>query len=84
MELLESKRNLRAIVTDLHIPGMDGFELIETIRAHQVQRRLPIIVITGCTDPATRRNGYAGSWRQRSLYQTLLTRPGAGETGAAS
>jgi two-component system chemotaxis response regulator CheY len=41
---------VRAIVTDLHMPGMDGFELMERVRSHQVHRGVPIIVITGCTD----------------------------------
>ena len=41
---------VRAIVTDLHMPGMDGFELMDRVRSHQVHRGVPIIVITGCTD----------------------------------
>jgi len=43
---------IRAIVTDLHMPGMDGFELIERVRADPRHANVPIIVITGCTDPA--------------------------------
>jgi CheY-like chemotaxis protein len=42
---------VRAIVTDLHMPGMDGFELMERVRSHKVHSRAPIIVITGGTDP---------------------------------
>ena len=42
-----------AMVTDLHMPGMDGFELIERVRADQRYTELPIIVISGCTDPGT-------------------------------
>lgn len=50
-ELLKNEpQAIRAIVTDLHMPGMDGFELMERVRSHQVHRRVPIIVITGCTD----------------------------------
>jgi CheY-like chemotaxis protein len=41
------------MVTDLHMPGMDGFELIERVRADQRYTELPIIVISGCTDPGT-------------------------------
>jgi CheY-like chemotaxis protein len=41
---------IRAIVTDLHMPGMDGYELMERVRSHKVHRGVPIIVITGCTD----------------------------------
>jgi two-component system, chemotaxis family, chemotaxis protein CheY len=50
-ELLENEPSaVRAIVTDLHMPGMDGYELMERVRSHQVHGRVPIIVITGCTD----------------------------------
>ena len=50
--ILESEpKDIRAIVTDLQMPGMDGFELIERIRAHELHAGLPIIVITGSTDP---------------------------------
>jgi two-component system C4-dicarboxylate transport response regulator DctD len=42
-----------ALVTDLHLPGMDGFELIEKIRAQPQYAPLAILVISGDTDPAT-------------------------------
>jgi two-component system chemotaxis response regulator CheY len=41
------------VVTDLNMPRMDGFEFIERIRAEPRHRRLPIIVISGDTDPQT-------------------------------
>ena len=50
-ELLESHNDIAALVTDLHMPGMDGFELIERVRKNQRHARLPIVVITGSTDP---------------------------------
>jgi len=49
--LMKSPEPMGAIVTDLHMSGMDGFELMERVRGHQVHSRVPIIVITGCTDP---------------------------------
>jgi CheY-like chemotaxis protein len=42
---------LAAIVTDLEMRGMDGFELIELVRAHPLHRSVPIVVITGSSDP---------------------------------
>lgn len=42
-----------ALVTDLHLPAMDGFELIERVRADSRTARLPIIVISGDSDPTT-------------------------------
>lgn len=49
--LNQEQEAIRAIVTDLHMPGMDGYELMEKVRSHKVHRGVPIIVITGCTDP---------------------------------
>ncbi len=50
--LLQSRGdNVRMLVTDLHMPGMDGFELIERVRANERHRHIPIVVITGSTDP---------------------------------
>jgi CheY-like chemotaxis protein len=50
-DLLESHREIRALVTDLHMPGMDGFELIERVRGNEMHAGMPIVVITGSTDP---------------------------------
>jgi two-component system, chemotaxis family, chemotaxis protein CheY len=50
-DMLESHREIRALVTDLHMPGMDGFELIDRVRANRLHAGLPIVVITGSTDP---------------------------------
>lgn len=41
------------VVTDLHLPGLSGFDLIRTIRSTP-QRRRPLIVVTsGDADPDT-------------------------------
>jgi CheY-like chemotaxis protein len=54
LRLLESEDcAIRAVVTDLNMPRMDGFEFIERIRAQPRLRRLPIIVVSGDTDPGT-------------------------------
>jgi CheY-like chemotaxis protein len=44
---------ISALVTDLHLPSMDGFELIERLRSDSRTARLPIIVISGDSDPRT-------------------------------
>ena len=42
-----------AVITDLHLPQMDGFELIQAVRSHPGRGALPILVISGDTDPGT-------------------------------
>lgn len=55
LQLMESQDEggICALVTDLHMPRMDGFELIERVRSNQHLKRLPIIVVSGDTDPHT-------------------------------
>jgi CheY-like chemotaxis protein len=43
--------NIVAVVTDLHIPHVDGFELIKTIRADERYSHLPVVVVSGDTHP---------------------------------
>lgn len=53
---------LAAVVTDLEMPQMDGYELIERLRAEPRYSRLPIIVSSGSVDPeAPRRALRAGA-----------------------
>ncbi len=40
-----------ALVTDLRLPRMDGFELIEVVRSQPGRASLPILVISGDSDP---------------------------------
>ena len=47
------QRDICALITDLHLPQMDGFELIERVRRRPDHARLPILVISGDTDPRT-------------------------------
>lgn len=44
---------VQAIVTDLNMPRMDGFELISRIRQDARLSATPIIVVSADTDPAT-------------------------------
>ena len=54
LRLLDVQRGaVRAIVTDLNMPRMDGFEFIERLRAEPRYHHLPIIVVSGDTDPST-------------------------------
>ena len=52
-EALCANSNIKLVVTDLMMPGMDGFGLIERIRSARVPgvANLPIIVVTALEDP---------------------------------
>ena len=41
------------LVTDVHLPVMDGFELVSSVRRNPRHSRVPILVISGDSDPAT-------------------------------
>lgn len=53
VRMLEDGSDIRAVITDLQMPGMDGFELIRFIRSDTRYERLPVIVVTADTDPDT-------------------------------
>lgn len=40
-----------AIVTDLHMPQADGFDLIRALRAEPRFAKLPVLLISGDSDP---------------------------------
>ncbi|NHO56507.1 response regulator [Acetobacter lambici] len=40
-----------AIITDINMPRMDGFEFIEAVRALEQYKHLPMIVLTTESDP---------------------------------
>jgi len=49
----QAEGDICAVITDLHLPQMDGFELIETVRSRPGRGALPILVISGDSDPGT-------------------------------
>ena len=51
--LEEPGSSVCAVITDIRMPHMDGFALIEFIRSHQRHGSTPIIVVTADTDPRT-------------------------------
>jgi DNA-binding response OmpR family regulator len=51
LQLLESDNaKIAALVTDLNMPRMDGFDLIAKVRSLPRHKHLPILVISGDTD----------------------------------
>jgi len=43
--------DLAAVITDLHLPYVDGYELVAAIRNHNRYSRLPVIVVSGDNHP---------------------------------
>ena len=64
LEVLQSETP-DVIVTDINMPRMDGFGLIEAVRANQNYRGVPILVLTTEGDAAKKnraRNAGATGW----------------------
>jgi two-component system chemotaxis response regulator CheY len=47
------QRRICAVITDLHLPRMSGFELIRRVRETPSYSHVPILVISGDSDPGT-------------------------------
>ncbi|GGL69730.1 response regulator [Wenxinia marina] len=45
-------RRFDAVVTDINMPNLDGFGVIEAIRGGRTNRRVPILVLTTESGPA--------------------------------
>ncbi len=52
------------ILSDLHMPGMDGIELTKRVRAHPRLGALPVVIITSSEDPADEANARAAGATQ--------------------
>lgn len=56
---LRAHPRIDAIVTDIHMPGMDGLTLIEHVRVEFADRRLPVIVHSSEDDESLRQRADA-------------------------
>jgi len=45
------------VISDVRMPGMDGFELCAAIRADRVLHETPLILLTSLADEASRKKG---------------------------
>jgi len=48
---------LDLVLTDVQMPEMDGFELLEAIRADEEHGSLPVVIVTSLGDEASRKRG---------------------------
>jgi two-component system, chemotaxis family, sensor kinase CheA len=48
---------LELVLTDVQMPEMDGFELLEAIRADEAHASLPVVIVTTLGDESSRRRG---------------------------
>lgn len=47
LHVLEDNPDTRLLITDVSMPNMDGRQLVETLRARENFRKLPIIITSG-------------------------------------
>jgi two-component system chemotaxis sensor kinase CheA len=80
LDALERAPDVQLVLTDVEMPVLDGFGLLEQIRAHPVHASLPVIIVSSRGDEADRRRGAeAGAdayvvkseFDQRSLLATV-------------
>ena len=70
LKILENQ-TVDLVVTDIQMPGMDGFELARRIRAEKSLQHLPIIAVTSLANEEDRR---AGSKAGIDVYLIKLKR----------
>lgn len=61
------------VLLELHLPGMDGFEVLNAIRNDPCLQRLPVIVLTSSTDEEDIARSYDAA---ANAYLTKPTDPG--------
>ena len=54
---LARRREFQVVLTDIHMPGMDGYALIRELRALSAYRYVPIIALTATADSEERAAG---------------------------
>jgi len=52
-----AKKDYRLVVTDIEMPGMDGFELTRRMRALEKTKDTPIIIVTSLASDEDKRRG---------------------------
>ncbi len=75
-----SDSSFDAIITDINMPRMDGFELCRNVRLNERYKDLPIVFVTACSKDEEKRKGIElgaqayitkGQFDQENLLETL-------------
>ena len=69
------ERAFDLVITDHHMPGMDGLALTRALRAEAAYRQVPILVLTTESDPALKADGRAAGatgWLQKPFDPARL------------
>ena len=75
LDVIEKGMQPDCIVTDLHMPNINGFELLDRLRQHDVLRHCPIIVLSGQDEQADIEKSFrlgATSFLTKPVHPTLL------------
>jgi two-component system alkaline phosphatase synthesis response regulator PhoP len=62
----------RLLITDIMMPGMDGYELVDAVRKDELLADMPVIMLTARTEDEDVTRGYASG---TDLYLTKPFRP---------
>jgi two-component system, chemotaxis family, sensor kinase CheA len=60
LRLIGELADVDLVLTDVQMPEMDGFELLEAIRADEAHSSLPVVIVTTLGDEDSRRRGVEG------------------------
>ncbi len=71
--ILRSGQDIQAVVTDIEMPDMNGFEFAETIRADKRLSAMPIIALSAMVSPAAVERGRQAGFHD---YVAKFDRPG--------
>jgi two-component system, chemotaxis family, chemotaxis protein CheV len=81
IETLEDPSTIPAIITDIEMPEMSGFTVIQTLRANPSTRRIPIIVNSSMTGENNKReaevlgaNGFVDKTKSHNIIPLIIER----------
>jgi two-component system chemotaxis sensor kinase CheA len=73
LALIKAGARFDVVVSDIEMPGMNGFELAEAIRADARSAAIPIIALSSITSPATVERGRQAGFQE---FVAKFDRPG--------